>query len=81
MDEVIYVGQGHGIGWVGMMDEEHEKGWGRQRTKDHPSQQQPCHCKGKFGKDTPQCVCICMYVAPLNLALTSGTMGVAIVYW
>jgi len=28
MDEVVYVGHGDGIGWVGMVDEEHEKGCG-----------------------------------------------------
>jgi len=43
MDEVVYVGQDDRIGWEGMMDKEHEKGLGRQRTKDHPPQQQPCH--------------------------------------
>jgi len=36
MDEVVYVGQGDGIGWEGMTGEEHEKGWGRQQTKGHP---------------------------------------------
>jgi len=28
-----------------MMGEEHEKGWGRQRTRSRPPQQQPRHWK------------------------------------
>jgi len=35
-DEVVYAGHGNGTRWEGMMDEEHEKGWERQRTKGRP---------------------------------------------
>ena len=32
MDEIVYVDQDHGIGWAEIIDEEHEKGYGRQKA-------------------------------------------------
>ena len=43
MDEVIYVGQGNGIGWVGMMAEEHELGLRGTADKNPSSAAATCH--------------------------------------